>query len=136
MVTNNETLTKIAQYTNLVFCSHTLFLTLSLSHANSTFSSLYSFYAFSLCWIRLCLSLALSHSLSLCMFVFFENPRHALYLSITPEIVFGTHSRGEKEMWSLKRTHLLDTLTQIDAKKEGKKYYREKKKYTGATDIE
>lgn len=71
MVTNNETLTKIAQYTNLVFCYHTLFLTLSLSHAYSTFSSLYFFYAFSLCWIRLCLSLALSHSLSLCMFVFF-----------------------------------------------------------------
>lgn len=70
------------------------------------------------------------------MFVFFENPRHSLYLSTTPEIVFGTHSREEKEMWSLKRTHLLDTLTQIDAKKEGKKYYREKKKYTGATDIE
>lgn len=136
MVTNNETLTKIAQYTNLVFCSHTLFLTLSLSHAYSTFSSFYFFYAFFLWWIRLCLSLALSHSLFLCMFVFFENPRHTLSLSITPEIVFGTHSRGEKEMWSLKRTHLLDTLTQIDAKKEGKKYYREKKKYTGATDIE
>lgn len=67
---------------------------------------------------------------------FFLNPRHTLYLSTTPEIVFGTHSRGEKEIWSLKRTHLLDTLTQIDAKKEGKKYYREKKKYTGATDIE
>lgn len=136
MVTNNETLTKIAQYTNLVFCSHTLLLTLSLSHAYSTFSSLYFFYAFSLCWIRLCLSLALSHSLFLCMFVSFENPRHTLSLSITPEIVFGTHSRGEKEMWSLKHAHLLDTLTQIDAKKEGKTYYREKKKYTGATDIE
>lgn len=120
MVTNNETLTKIAQYTNLVFCSHTLLLTLSLSHAYSIFSSFYFFYAFSLCWIRLCLSLALSHSLFLCMFVFFENPRHALSLSITPKIVFGTHSRGKKEMWSLKHTHLLDTLTQIDAKKEGK----------------
>lgn len=98
MVTNNETLTKIAQYTNLVFCSHTLFLTLSLSHTCFTFSSLYFFYAFSLCWIRLRLSLALSHSLSLCMFVFFENPHYTLSLSITPEIVFGTHSRGEKEM--------------------------------------
>lgn len=120
MVTNNETLTKIAQYTNLVFCSHTLFLTLSLSHAYSTFSSLYFFYAFSFCWIRLCFSLALSHSLLLCMFVFFENPRHTLSLSITPEIAFGTHSRGEKEMRSLKHTRPLDTLTQIDAKKEGK----------------
>lgn len=70
MVTNNETLTKIAQYTNLVFCSHTLFLTLSLSHAYSTFSSLY-FFLCSLPVLDSFVSFSRSFSLSFPMHVCF-----------------------------------------------------------------